>query len=353
MSSARRRALLLVSLLAGPTLAARAQAEFGNSSLSAPAEARELDPVEFVLTLRNTGFEPPVSFEAHVTLPPSGLFVSASPGLRFDPAERSLAGSPRVGPGQAVELRFTLLAAPQSDGTLLSPMASLRSYPAGGTTLHASVAVGPRRRPGELVPLLGPFQATRAGLAVLAFLAVAAAGLGAAGLVAAARRRAGRRAASPVAAIRGAAAVVVAAGFLAIFAGLARDDARLFSHYREAVCTVTDGAGRAQLSRSGQKTTVTVAPAVAVRFELQGRQVFGAGFDGPTRLGIGGGEALARALEPFATGAVVPCWYDPDDPARVVVRRGPGGAYLFALFPLPVLLLGLWQLRRGLALGAG
>lgn len=51
----------------------------------------------------------------------------------------------------------------------------------------------------------------------------------------------------------------------------------------------------------------------------------------------------------YALGATVPCWYDPADPTDVVVLRGFGGAYLFALFPVPVFLFGVALIRRTLA----
>ena len=35
----------------------------------------------------------------------------------------------------------------------------------------------------------------------------------------------------------------------------------------------------------------------------------------------------------------MPRWFDPLDPAHAIVVRGPGGAYLFALLPLGLLLL--------------
>jgi hypothetical protein len=41
----------------------------------------------------------------------------------------------------------------------------------------------------------------------------------------------------------------------------------------------------------------------------------------------------------------VPCWYNPADPLDVVVRNGFGGAYLFALFPLPIAVFGLFRVR--------
>ena len=46
-------------------------------------------------------------------------------------------------------------------------------------------------------------------------------------------------------------------------------------------------------------------------------------------------------FERFAVGSTHACWYDPQDPETVVLVRGPGGAYFFALLPIPVLLIGL------------
>jgi hypothetical protein len=51
-------------------------------------------------------------------------------------------------------------------------------------------------------------------------------------------------------------------------------------------------------------------------------------------------------FERFPVGSEHPCWYDRHDPKTVVLVRGPGGAYFFALLPLPVLALGLSMLRR-------
>jgi hypothetical protein len=61
----------------------------------------------------------------------------------------------------------------------------------------------------------------------------------------------------------------------------------------------------------------------------------------------------------FPVGSTHRCWYDPQDPKTVVLVRGPGGAYVLGLLPIPVLLIGLDGLtgvrrrRRQAASGAG
>jgi len=82
---------------------------------------------------------------------------------------------------------------------------------------------------------------------------------------------------------------------------------------------------------------------------VDGRETFSSGFDTGSRLGIGGQGGRTEELNAWTVGAGVPCWYDPADPLDVVVLRGFGGAYLFALLPLPVFLLGVAGLRHALA----
>jgi hypothetical protein len=54
---------------------------------------------------------------------------------------------------------------------------------------------------------------------------------------------------------------------------------------------------------------------------------------------------VGSVFDRFAIGTDHPCWYDPQDQKTVVLARGPGGAYVFALMPIPVLLVGLGMLR--------
>ena len=51
-------------------------------------------------------------------------------------------------------------------------------------------------------------------------------------------------------------------------------------------------------------------------------------------------------MNEWVTGKTIKCWYNPSNPAIVVVRRGFGGAYLFYLIVLPILWFGLRRLRK-------
>jgi len=143
----------------------------------------------------------------------------------------------------------------------------------------------------------------------------------------------------------------VGMGFLLVFAGMAREDARLMSDYVETQCTVTDTGQHTRTTGQGCHATNIAEPFVAVRFDLAGQPTFGTGFDSGSHVRFGGSSWPARELASFGPGAVTPCWYDPKDPARILVVRGPGAAYLFALLPLGLLALvggPLWKrLRKG------
>jgi hypothetical protein len=320
---------------------AQAPADFTASELVGPKAARERDVVEFTLRVRNTGQSRPTYQYLAIDLPPSGLLASAPAGLAFDAGARRFEGPLDVEPGGEQEVRFALIAAPDSAGSRISPMATIRAEP-GGTVLHASTEIEARRRPGEIVAIGGGVQVTRAGAWVLGFLAAGA--LFVLACVAAASWS-GRFATRAAAA---AFVTLIASGFLAIFAGLAREDHHLMNGYREASCTILDGGGRAQTETRRGRTSTTWSPHLAVRFDRDGRPAFGAGFDSPSRVRVGGRAALGEALDAFEVGSIHPCWYDPEDPARIVVRRGPGAAYFFAVLPLGLLAVGLAMLRSAL-----
>ncbi len=323
--------LLAVLAQAGP--------DFTRSEFAGPAQARERDVVEYVLTVRNTGDAPSGYLEAVVALPRLALRVSGD--LPYAADDRAFQGPLSLAPGEEKVLRFRAVAAVGSYGTLLSPMATIRAVP-GGTVLHASTEIGARREPNELMSVGGGLALTRVGAQVLAFLvAVPLFMIGA--LVWAWR---GGRKPPLLAVLRSAFGVMVSVGFLLIFVGLAFEDLRLLRDYREASCEVLDSSARisTEQTRRGD-TQATFAPVLAVRFKDDGEERIGTGFDGPSRLRIGGGAALEKELAGLQIGRPVTCWYDPADPARIVVKRGFGGAYLFALLPLGLLALTLGMLR--------
>ena len=179
---------------------------------------------------------------------------------------------------------------------------------------------------------LGPIFVSRAGAFVLVLLGLLVTGLFGLGLVA------GSRSGTLLSHLRRAFSVcVVCVGFLCMFAGLAYDDYRAATSYRESRCEV--------FYRD-------LAPEeMAVRYAVDGVPTFSAGFGTATRLTVGVPRSPSASLDAFRVGTTHPCWYDPDDVTTVLLDRSPGGAYLFALLPLGVLgyagvlLAGLWRQR--------
>lgn len=318
--------------------------DWSTSSLECPATVRERDVLRCTLTVRRGAvdrFDEPAGTEWTVTLPDKALFaeVDAESGATFDPERRVLQGQALIAPAGVQAVRFSLVAAPETDGTRLTVRASVAG--AETTYLSATTEAEARRRPGETTAI-GPVAVTSAGLWVMGFLATGPIFIGGCALLGGARPG-----------VLGlAVAAWVAAGFLLVFAALAREDARLLSDYREAACVVTDTGLHTRTSGQGRHATNISEPFVAVRFEVAGRTTFGTGFDSGSHLRVGGGTWPGRELAAFGPGAAVPCWYDPEDPARAIVVRGPGGAYLFGLLPLGLLALvarPLWQaVTRGM-----
>ena len=58
-------------------------------------------------------------------------------------------------------------------------------------------------------------------------------------------------------------------------------------------------------------------------------------------------EPVGQAMPyKWTVGNAVPCWFNPAEPRDVIVIRGFGGAYLFALLPLLLFVLGVTSVVR-------
>ncbi len=134
-------------------------------------------------------------------------------------------------------------------------------------------------------------------------------------------------------------------------------DYRVLYDWRETTGTiigrrvVTQTVASSQRLSSGEssetRTSDVRKPEFAVRYKVEGREVLSTGYDTGSSLRTGGGQAqLEKEFREWTVGAQVPCWYDPQQPTDVVVKRGFGGAYLFALLPLMPFLIGVSILRR-------
>jgi hypothetical protein len=141
--------------------------------------------------------------------------------------------------------------------------------------------------------------------------------------------------------------------FWAIFAVMAWRDYRSLTAWPQAECTVmgrrivaesvsSTGSGR---TRSSNNTVYS--PELALRYTAGGDTVISTGYDTGSSLRIGGRARREQETQAWTVGTVIPCWYDPADVKDVVVHNGFGGAYLFALFPLPLFWFACVSLGRG------
>jgi uncharacterized repeat protein (TIGR01451 family) len=336
-----------------------ARPDFSRSTIAVdPSAPREGDVVRYQVTLRNTGDAESVAAQLRVTLPHEGMFVDLAglEGARVDPAGKSIEASVALPAGADRSFVFRVVAPRDAGGRMLGPRVALQDFYSRVSYLDGiSTEIGTRPASGGLV--LGGTRITPAGLVVLGFVvAVPVLWL----LVRMGSRRGAprvrrggpgpgllARGSGPLAVVL---AVVLSLGFWTIFASMARRDWRSLS-WPETTCTVLDRRVRIETTTTAAggspatRTTTHFEKLLALRYRAGGVDTISTGFDTGSRLQIGGGSGARHELERFAVGASVPCWFDPEDPRDVVVVRGFGGAYLFALFPLPVLLFGVWRLR--------
>ncbi len=117
---------------------------------------------------------------------------------------------------------------------------------------------------------------------------------------------------------------------------------------REVVKTSKDDRSAVEIRKGIQSRKTTIRkPEFALKYLVVDREVISSGFDTGSSINVGSQIIGKAAIDEMVTGQTITCWYDPADPAIVVVRRGFGGASLFyGLLPLPFLCFGLWQLRR-------
>jgi hypothetical protein len=141
-------------------------------------------------------------------------------------------------------------------------------------------------------------------------------------------------------------------GFWLIFGAMARKDWQILTRWTETRGTIigrhmevtTSNTASQQAKRQGTDQNYSIT--LALRFDHQGKTVFGSGYDPDSYLQIGGRKQREKEIREWTVGSTIPCWYNPDNPTELVVKRGFGGAYFFALLPLPFFLFGVRMLRR-------
>jgi hypothetical protein len=320
---------------------------------TSPQTPLEGDLVTFVMTARNSGPDPAEPAWIVLTWPAGGYFVAVR-GLdapQIDPEQRRIEAYIPLAAGAERRIEVDVLSTRDSAGHNLT--LGLRvSHPFSGTDHYDShrVMVDTRAATGGIS--LGGFRFTAAGIGVLVWIAaiplvwllVSASSRG--------RHGARRWRENPAAATL---MLMLPIGFWSIFAGMAVRDRRAATVWRQADCTVV---GTRMTQDTAAPTTTTVngsprrtssavySPELAMRYTVDDRVIYSSGYDTGSMLRIGGRARRDEELRRWTIGSTIPCWYDPSDIRDVVVHRGFGGAYLFALIPLPLFLLGVSALRR-------
>lgn len=354
-------ALLLLMACVGVVRPASAAPDFAKTTIAIePASPREADLVTFVVTLRNAG--PDDAGAVYVTLdwPLMGFFVDGAgiDGAEIDHEARRITLSQVPLPaGGERRIALRVLAPRDSGGDTLSVALRMSHFDSQTDYYDRAMTTIDTRLADPGVPI-GGLRVTRAGIVVLIVLAggvllwlglrlaaappppaVRADGLGA-------------LLASRIGPGSAAAAITVAIGFWVLFASMAWRDYQSLS-WPETTCTILGGRLSAQsTTRSStspatgaQRDDTSYVPVLGLRYLVDGRETYSSGYDTGSRLGIGGRGGRTAELAQWTIGGTTPCWYAPADPLDVVVQRGFGGAYLFALFPVPVFWLGLLGAR--------
>ena len=341
-----RRLILGIAVAAACSGAALAQPNFTTSrGVVEPAAPFAGDVVRHVFTITNTGWSV------------GPVFISTSLRRGFLIGTEGDCASATVGSGGDFEWHsggfetgvtrrctVTMLTRRNAAGTFANAVTEVRVIPSGYHRVEAAAELRSERDPHAV--RVGPVMMTRAGMVVTAMLALML--VGALVIVVRARLQAGKRASSdPTGILVGAwAATLIAVGFLLFFAALAHEDWRAYSDYRETRCTVFGSEIDAFQSRSRSRDQEqSYKPIFAVRYPVDGVETFSAGYTTASAFNFNTRASAGSVFDRFAIGTTHPCWYDPQDPRTVVLVRGPGGAYVFALLPIPILLIGMAMLK--------
>jgi hypothetical protein len=290
----------------------------------------------YTIVLRNTG--PTAGCAVEIHLPSAALLVGID-GLEqavVDHDARAIRWEGPIAPGASRVSTLSLVAGTDAGGHTASVRLTARPWQGEVTYLTHSAAVD--TVPTPAVFTLGRFGVSAAGVAVLGWLAAGLLFWVVMGVV-----RPRDAAWAPI-------VIMLPVGFLLYFAALARDDLRILA-LPETTCTILDRVvdsrtGSSSTSRQAKPSTV-YAPRLAMRSaEGEGKRVV-QGFGTDSRLSGASASRAAALLDRYSVGSQVPCAIDPAYPGVGYVERGFGGAYFFALIPMPLLALGVWGLWPG------
>ena len=319
-----------------------------------PENPLEGDLVTFTVIARNTGADPAEPAWVVLTWPASGYFLDVR-GLdtpQVDLEARRIEGYTPLPAGAERRIEVDVLSPRDSGGVNLTLGVRVSHLQSGTDHYDSHRVTIDTRLPTDGVSL-GGIRLTIAGIAVLAWIAalpVVWLLVNAWNSSGGGRSRKWRE--NPAAATL---MLMLPVGFWLMFAAMAWRDHQSNTAWRQTECTVVgrrlteDTVTSTRSTPSGGSRTLSssvFAPELALRYVVDDHVVYSSGYDTGSRLRIGGQARRDEELRTWTIGATIPCWHNPADVRDVVVHRGFGGAYLFALIPLPLFLLGWVSLRR-------
>jgi hypothetical protein len=138
---------------------------------------------------------------------------------------------------------------------------------------------------------------------------------------------------------------IVSIGFLFYFAALAHNDWRTYTDYRQTSCFILDSAIRAFQGSGKSSAASTYSPEFAVRYRVDDVDTYSISLPATTAISLGWIGFSQQQRDQYPAGSSHNCWFDPADVRTVLLVRGPGAAYFFALLPLMTLFYAAWILR--------
>ena len=346
---------LLLALRATPATSSDiAKPDFSSTLVShAPEAPREGDLITYTLTARNSGADASDSAWIVLDWPDSGYFVGIR-GLdrpEVDHERRHIEGYVRIPAGAEQRIELDILTPRDSAGLTFSLRVRVSDL-SFGTDHYDSLSVAIDSRITTEGLSLGGLRVTPAGVAVLAwFAAVPLVWLLVSLLTSRGQVNRSRRWRTSPAAVTF--MLMLPLAFWSVFAVMAWRDYQSLTSWRQAECTVM---GRRVIAESVSSTGTGVtrsrnntvySPELALRYSAEGETVISTGYDTGSSLRIGGRARREQETLAWTVGTAIPCWYDPADVRDVVVHNGFGGAYLFALLPLPLFWFACASLARG------
>ena len=328
------------------TVSDTGQADFSESEMRyVESQARELDQLTYEIILRNTGSGRLAHVELGNHLSSNAvMLISASPELAYNVGSRILHWQGIVDPGE--ERRFTvrLITLPGSYGNHIVSHAEI-GWNGGTKSVQVETDVS---LPAEVSRKKFLFVAGRIGITWLEIMIIGYLLFVPFFLIVVPRlirqREKQRFEGDPDVAWhhQNSGRTTFKAMSIAFLLSLAVmpflisevvDDIRRFVSYEKTTCIILDKkAGWLPGSRGGH-------PTIAVRYDAGGREIVSAGSlakGASTR-----GTSAEKKIAPYEVGKSYPCWFDPDDPKRFVIRRGDftWGLYLLFLPPLVLFLI--------------